>query len=398
MERIALVNYSAKKPCPVVLLDAGREHLGLVHSLAGTRRYHAISVGFAEDDALRYSRRCRHETLCDWRWNAGCEQLAPLAAELGTAVLLPVSIRAVEWVVHHRAALAEAWRLVPLPDAHDLQVANDKVRLSALARREGAHVPPLVELAELERADWQSLSFPALLKPRQGFGGSGIVRLDGSQDLQRAVSGMTRAANYFVQSFVSGRDVSCGVFCRDGEVLASVAYRPLARQGDFGRFTSIQSLHDADVDEAVSRLMRALHWNGIANVDLVQSHDGRVHVLEVNPRCWGNMSAGLALGVNFADMLCRAALGLPVTRQICRPGRFFDALDAMALLRAALRDRDVRRRLPWRRLLARGSALRLVASDPLPYLASVVRGGLLRGVYALLHEVLTRRAPALSSP
>ena len=255
---------------PVVLLDTLPDHLGIVQGLARTGHYQLTTVGFSADDALRFSRMCRHETLSNWDWDSGCEKLDALAAPRGT-VLLPVSIRATQWVIDHRDQLANKWRLVPLPAADDFHLANDKLHLAEMAARVGLQVPSWVDLADHESVDWQQLSYPALLKPRRGFGGSGIVRLEGPADLVKVLAGMTAPANYFVQRLVEGRDISCGVFCRDGEVLSSVAYRPLARQGAHGRFTSIQAIEDRDVASAVGRLMRALRWNGIANVDLVRS-------------------------------------------------------------------------------------------------------------------------------
>lgn len=389
-----MVSLKPITPHPVVLLDTVRDHLGVVHSLAATGHYQLTTVGFTAADALRFSRMCRHEVRTDWRWDRAGDQLDALCAPSGGAVLLPVSLRAVQWVIENRRHLADRWRLVPLPSGEDFQRANDKAELARLAERIGLRVPCWVELDRQSPARPDEVPLPALVKPRRGFGGSGIVRVENHAELQAILAGISLPNNYLLQSIAPGRDVSCGVFCRDGKVVTSVAYRPLARQGQFGRFTSIESIEDGEVVETVSRLMRALSWNGIANVDLVRAHDG-VYVLEVNPRCWGNMAAAQALGVNFADMLCRAALGHQVAPQHCRGGRFFSTLDSLALLRDALVHRGVRRRLGWRRLAAGETSLRYVIHDPLPYMATVVGSGAVRGVLGLLREVWTRRAPTL---
>jgi len=389
-----MVSLNPLAPHPVVLLDTIHDHLGVVHSLADTGRYRLTTVGFSPADALRFSRMCRHEVLTDWRWDGAADQLNMLASPGDNAVLLPVSIRAVQWVIENRRQLADRWRLVPLPNGADFERANDKAELARLAEEVGLRVPNWVDLNGQNPAARDAIALPALVKPRRGFGGSGIVRVEDRKELAAILAGITSPANYLLQSVVPGRDVSCGVFCRDGKVLTSVCYRPLARQGQFGRFTSIESIADGAVDDTVAQLMQALNWNGIANVDLV-SGDGGVYVLEVNPRCWGNMAAALALGVNFAEMLCRAALGHPVSPQHCRNGRFFSTLDSLALLRDALVHRGVRRRLRWKQLVAGETSLRFVMHDPLPYLMTVVHGGALRGMLGLLREVWTRRAPIL---
>ncbi len=382
---------------PVVLLDTLPDHLGIVHNLARTERYQLTTVGLSRDSGPRFSRRCRHKVLPHWRWDRGPAQLSAAGLPPAGAVLFPVSLHATEWAIRHREELQERWQLVPLPEANDFHVANDKARLAEVARRAGLCVPPSADPSLPAARDWEHISYPALLKPRRGYGGSGIVQLGSPLDVSTVLAGLTSPANYLVQSLITGRDISCGVLCFRGELLAVVAYQPLARQGQFGRFTSLESIDDPNMLRVVAPLMRALHWHGIANIDLVRSHDGKIHVLEVNPRCWGNMAAGLAMGINFADLLCRAALGDDLAPQACSGGRFFGILDSLVLLRDAVTHRKVRRRLQWRRLLATESSLRFVASDPLPYLASVVQAGLARGGFALLRELCTRRAPTLPS-
>ena len=107
------------------------------------------------------------------------------------------------------------------------EIANDKVRLADLAQRAGLPVPPLVDLADAAENNAWRLPYPVLLKPRSGFGGSGIVAFETPRKLSEQLAGMTSKQNYFVQSLIEGRDVSCGVYCHDGNVLASVTYVPL---------------------------------------------------------------------------------------------------------------------------------------------------------------------------
>jgi predicted ATP-grasp superfamily ATP-dependent carboligase len=327
---------SASQKRRVVLLDALRDHLGIIHGLADSGQYVPVAVDCGPNEHSRFSRKCGQESMPDWQWDEGSEQLLGLLPGPAKPVLFPLTIRAVEWTIRHRDQLASDWNVVPLPTADTFALANDKVRLAHFARCQGIAVPALVDLAEGNERDARLLGFPVLLKPRAGFGGSGIVRIEGPQALAEHLSGMTARRNYFVQSFISGRDMSCGVYCRNGEVLASIAYVPLARESRFGRFTSIEAIDDQRVMTVVGRLMQALRWNGIANVDLIQTNDGQVFVLEVNPRCWGNMAAASRLGVDFASLLCRVALDQPIARQQCRRGRVIDPPDALVLLRETI--------------------------------------------------------------
>jgi predicted ATP-grasp superfamily ATP-dependent carboligase len=375
-------------------LDALRDHLGIVHGLADTGLYTPITIGCGPDKSLRFSRKCRHVIIPNWRWNLGDGQLTSHFERAQRAVLLPVSIRAVEWAIRNREALSQNWQLVPLPTPGDFDIANDKVRLADFAQRFGLSVPPMAHLAgSVEAAS--ELRYPVLLKPRCGYGGSGIVLFDTPQSLVEHLSGMTSKQNYFAQTMIDGHDVSCGVYCRNGQVLASVTYVPLARESRFGRFTSIETIDDPCIEGVVGQLMKALRWNGIANIDLIRSKEGRVYVLEVNPRCWGNMAAVIPLGLDFASMLCQAAVGRSMTSQRCRRGRIFGALDTIALLREMLFNRSIRQQLDWRRMLGNESSLRTMMNDPFPWLFEAFRHGPFRGTASLLRQALRRDIPAL---
>lgn len=353
----------------VVLLDALDEHSGIAQGLADSGRYRPVAVGCGPHASLGSFGRFRAEPLADWRWHLGPEQLAPVRERGQEIILLPLSIRAAEWTIAHRRTLAHDWRLAPLPGAEEFALANDKLRVAKLAKRIGLAVPPLVELSHWSAADASRLAYPVLLKPRWGFGGSGIVRFDDCHALCDHLAGVTARQNYYLQRLLKGQDISCGVYCRQGQVLASIVYVPLARDGRYGRFTSIESIDDAEALDVVRNLMRELRWNGLANVDLIRATDGFVHVLEINPRCWGNMAAATPLGVNFAELACQGAWNEPCVEQRCRPGRVLNTVERVA----------AERQLP---------------ASPGDRASGVPRP--LRNIAALFHAAWTRRAPALS--
>ena len=223
-----------------------RDHLGIIHGLADTGLYEPLVVGCGPDESLRFSRKCRHERISDWQWHLGSEQLTRPWDSSEKAVLLPVSIRPVEWAIRNHDRLLSDWHIVPLPALAAFEIANDKVRLADLAQRAGLPVPPLVDLADAAESNAWRLPYPVLLKPRSGFGGSGIVAFETLRQLSEQLAGMTSKQNYFVQSLIEGRDVSCGVYCHDGNVLASVTYVPLARD-------SLRSLHFDQGDRRSAR-------------------------------------------------------------------------------------------------------------------------------------------------
>jgi predicted ATP-grasp superfamily ATP-dependent carboligase len=375
---------------PVVLLgDHDGFVMQVVQSLATTRRYRTVALSSSRATAVRYSRLCVH-AQGDWSWDRGTEQLDPLARRMRGAILFPVTLDAVRWASRYRAQLARSWQLPLLPDPDVLDVVSDKAALADRIAREGGEIPAFRALTRGRATVLGDLTYPVLLKPRRQTGGVGIERLDTPAALRRRLEGLDVVDDYFVQTFVPGHDLSCGVLGRDGRVLAAVVYEGLARHGEFGSFTSIRVVDDPSALATVQDLMRRVRWTGLANVDLRRADDGRTYVLEVNPRMWGNALALLAAGVNFADLVCRSALGADLQLVAGAPNaRYFAARDAIA----AWRDRLLGRRRRDAGVAWRESALRFFVRDPLPYWVMYrAREGQHRP-FAILQTLAHQRAP-----
>jgi hypothetical protein len=377
----------------VVLLDAV-ESLGaqLMHALSLAGGYRITALALTGDNALRHSWRCRFVLRPDWRWDAGAEQLDGLGRP-GGAILLPVTAEAVAWTVRHRAALAPRWRLPLLPPAAALAIARDKAALTAFA---AAHAVPVPWTATPDRDGVlaSSPSFPVLVKPRRGGGGDGIARCDSPAALRARLAALRDPTAYQVQRYLDGEDVNCGVLCRDGEVLAAVTYVGLARDAAFKPFRSMQLVDDHAALAVARQVLAALHWTGLANVDLRRDAAGQPHLLEINPRTWGNLRGAVAAGLNFADLWCRTAFGEVATRPTPSAGRYIATIDTLALLRDRLRPGIAAPPLPaWRE-----SGLRFVCRDPWLHLCAFVRHRGAGGWPALWHHLRRHPAPPVEAP
>ncbi|MDX2166521.1 MAG: ATP-grasp domain-containing protein, partial [Deltaproteobacteria bacterium] len=345
---------------PVLLLDAV-ESVGtqVVHALSLAGGYRVTALVLQRENAVRHSWRCRPLLRDDWRWAAGPAQLDGVDLPAGT-VLLPVSVDAMTWTVRHRAALAARWRLPLLPPAGSLCTARDKGTLADFAAAHGVAVPPAATpRLDDDDALTGGLPYPVVLKPRRAGGGDGIARYDAPAPLRARLQRLRDPSAYQVQPWLAGDDINCGLLCERGRVLAAVVFRGLTRESAFTPFRSIQFVDDAEALATASRLLAALDWSGLANVDMRRDAGGRVYVLEVNPRAWGNLRGAVAAGLNFPDLWCRTALGAVAPQPAPHGARYFSTVDALALLRDRLRG-ATRAPLPsWRE-----TGLRFVCRDP----------------------------------
>lgn len=357
---------SKRAKIPVVLLDAAYG-LGFqaIPALAHTARYDVLALSLIEDRPIfRRSLHCRYRYEPSWSWERGSSQLA--AHEIPGAILFPVSQAAVTWVSRHHTELAQSWFLPPLNRFETLRIASDKATLADFARSVGLDAPRTATLPCTPQV-LDDLRYPILLKPRASAGGRGIRRFETRTSLAARLLALTpqEQADHYLQEWVEGEDLSSGVFCRRGEIQSEVTYGCVARDSTYGAFKIIRSVQDLEISRAALALMRALDWNGVANIDFRRSPDGHLYVLELNPRLWGNTLGALCWGLNFPDMICRAALGEEPLPQPRPQGIYFGTTECLALLPEFFSLPRAARTRPLRAL--QHSSLRFVLRDPLAH-------------------------------
>ncbi len=127
---------------------------------------------------------------------------------------------------------------------------------------------------------------------------------------------------------MKGYDIDCSVLCKDGRILVHTIQKCIVPNPvPFRIPLAIEFVENAEVLKVAARLIRALNFNGVANIDLrVDERDGRVQVIEVNPRYWLSLLGSQSAGVNFPQLACLAALGLPFPKIEYQPRRYIDFL------------------------------------------------------------------------
>lgn len=362
----------------VLLVQFGPEHrLSLTVSRA-LGQWRGTTIHLLSDSphsAARYSRYVASSAICpdsltqEQRVEALLQETRRTAAD----VVLPVDQWATRTVIAARSALPSSVRTAPVPSVESLAVADDKGALAELLAQNGIPLPRTLAVGagDAFEAAIRGLRFPVLLKPARSAGGRGIESFpDADAIIGRIRGNPTPSGASIVQEFVPGSDLGCNVLCERGQVIAYTLQRGLARRPyPFQICPAVSFGRDDAALESVRRLMAALRWDGVANVDLRKdSISGCASVLEINPRFWASLLASVAFGVNFAELACRLALGLEVPFEPVETGTF--------IVREASALRDLAGRLDWEGETIRGSAksvLRFVARDPVPTVMPFVR-------------------------
>ena len=352
-------------------------------SLAGIR----CAVAAAPGSPPRYSRLAR--VALDWAdaWEQPTLLLELLerfgAAQAEPPVLFYEEDRDLLLVSRHRERLRRHFRFV-VPDAALVEDLVDKCRFQALAQRLDLPVPAARALDPRTDPVPLDLRFPVALKPlvRRGerwdpiAAGAKALRLDSPLTLvtlwprlavadvpvllQELIPGPeTRVESYHV--YVDERGALVGEFT--GRKIRT--WPP-----EYGDSTALVITDAPDVTVLGRELVGRLELRGVAKLDFKRAPDGRLYLLEVNPRftLWHHL--GARAGVNLPALVYADLVGLPRPRvpkaragvRWCSPWR-----DAAAARAAGV---SLLRWLPW----ALGcEAKRVVAwDDPMPLLGAVL--------------------------
>jgi predicted ATP-grasp superfamily ATP-dependent carboligase len=153
---------------------------------------------------------------------------------------------------------------------------------------------------------------PMVLKTPIGTASRGTWIVKDETQLQEAIKEIEAVDGFrdslIVQDVVEGESQQCQSVFADGRLIASHAYRQLARGAGGG--TSIkESLNHPVVREHLKRLGDHLRWHGALSLDyIVDPASGTPYYFDCNPRLVEPMSAVFA-GLDLVDVLLRVSRG-----------------------------------------------------------------------------------------
>lgn len=232
----------------------------------------------------------------------------------------------------HRDQLGSAFRLL-LPSRQLVDDLTDKSRFRVLAHRLGLSVPASrhLHIADGPEAAME-LSFPVVIKP--------IVHRDAEVLLHdaKAIRVATPAAlvelwprvqacglDCLAQELVPGPETRIETYHAyvdaQGHSVGEYAGRKLrTHPREFGYTTALEITERADVMRCGREVTERLGLRGVLKADFKRDPDGRLWLLEVNPRFNLWQHAGAVAGVNLPALYYADLTGHPRPRTELRPG------------------------------------------------------------------------------
>ena len=329
---------SATRTSCVGALVTGADYrgLGIIRSLGR----HGIPVWVLKQDqqlvgaASRYARRAVScPSFEDDR--KAIDFLIDLATKEGLPgwPLFPTTDESVALIARHHQELAEFYRPTT-PPWDVVRWACDKRLLYRLAAESGVAYPWTFYPRDREELAGLKCSFPLILKPAMRLGFNRLNR----DKVWRVENRASLLARYdeackllppemlMIQEVLPGggeAQFSYAALCQGGYPLASiVARRTRQFPMEFGRFsTYVETVDEPDVIEPALRLLAAMHFTGLIEVEFKKDpRDRNFKVLDLNPRAWGWHTLCGRAGVDFPYLAWLLARGEPVPEAYGRAG------------------------------------------------------------------------------
>lgn len=247
---------------------------------------------------------------------------------LAPAVVIPCGDAGVEFLTEHRGELTAAGHWPALGDDDVLRAMLDKEATYAVADRAGVERPQTASAATVEAAvvAARAIGYPCALKPRVshrfaalGPPAKAVVVHDEAMLVRELTGLLTRGAQLLLTEIVPGpEDAFCSYYGyrdRSGAELLHYTKRKLRQYPTgFGNGTFHRSEHVPEAVELGRRFFAAAGLLGLGNVEFKRdARDGRLKLIECNPRLTAATELVRRSGVDLAELVYAGALGGPAT-------------------------------------------------------------------------------------
>lgn len=182
-----------------------------------------------------------------------------------------------------------------VPTRETILNTSDKLRFAKFLEQLGVPGPHTWNYMP----DLHPQKFPVYLKPRQGSGSVGTMRVESEHTLHEAARGRR---DLIVQEAVDGTEFTVDCFAAaPGRVVAAVPRERIMIKA--GVSVKGRTYHHPLIEQIASTVVERSGIVGPANVQGMLKADGSFSIIEMNPRYSGTLALTTAAGINFGALL-----------------------------------------------------------------------------------------------
>ncbi len=243
-----------------------------------------ISAGFYLSDA--------HEVLPEIDSQSYTTRLFEIIAKHNIGILMPSSGYDIYHFSKNKAKLLERGALAVVSDEEVMEKCRDKMETFSFLSQKFALPFTTVDPDKIRE-------FPIIAKPRYGKGSKGIVKIDNEDDLKYVQS---KNDNLIFQEYLPGTEYTIDVLSDlDGEPI--IAVPRIRLQTKAGISTIGKIVMDESISGTCKSIAKYLKIIGPCCIQMKETKDGVLNVVEVNPRLGGGTIFTALAGANFPAMI-----------------------------------------------------------------------------------------------
>ena len=298
----------------VLVCDSdGRQTLTVLHGLKDLGC--DVSVLCHSNFDLCYASNIPREKILDERCsavNAGFQSfLLSLAASGKYDVVLPVGELSTNRVTEIEDEIKKHVKLACAPRAAYIN-AFDKQRTFEIAAQNDIPAPRTRLSGQTVEEYLETVSFPLIIKPRNGVGSIGFHKFEKREDFAPYVQAhQLDLDTYVLQEYVDYEKRLGTILFVDQKNNVCMAYADEVLRWyplDAGSACCIRSIDYPEVLEWSANLLRAMHWRGVAALSfMVDRKTQQPKLLEINGRIPASIRLSRQCGFNVAKLLLEMA-------------------------------------------------------------------------------------------
>ena len=239
------------------------------------------------------------------------EALRAVCSNHQVDIVVPINDGELPILARERAAFEEAGTHIVISSPEVVEICADKYRTHEFLLESG--IPTPATFASLEEAEVAlergEVEFPLLMKPRRGSASLGIVKVEDLTQLRQEWN-LDRRRGDMVQEFLGTDHLSLHIFSdAEGTPDLVIGLRVLYKTR--GECYKAETIDDPALDRLGHELAAHLPVVGPWCVD-VMAINGRLVVLEINPRLGGGYPVSHFAGAEFPQRMLALATGRPL--------------------------------------------------------------------------------------
>ena len=192
--------------------------------------------------------------------------------------------------------------LVNISNPDVIKICRNKKNTSKWLEENNIDAPRMISDDDLKNRNYQ---FPLFIKPLDGSSSINAFKVENQKSLDFFID---YVPNPIVQEMVFGEEYTIDVFCDfQGNPITIVPRKRIAvRAGEI-----LKGIIDKDekVINAVKELIKKLKPYGHITIQCIKSEDGKVNIIEINPRFGGGAPMSIDAGADSPKNLYKILMG-----------------------------------------------------------------------------------------